>query len=120
MGLGPNIKTTSEMSSPVLGSRRVSPRLKGLDPRSFSKWRVSPKSLGKKDIGGRKLGTRVPKVKWLPKAQGCMSQGEVARHEGSEGYTKLACLQGNVLRHGGAEGKRDAEGDTKLACHKAM
>ncbi|VVA34672.1 Hypothetical predicted protein [Prunus dulcis] len=87
---------------------------------------------------------RVPKVKGLLKAQSCMSQGDVAGHEGAEGIriecrkgdgprhegehsdTKLACLQGDVLNHGGAKGKEDAEGDgprhegahddTKLAC----
>ena len=49
-----------------------------------------------------------------------MLQGDGLRHEGAEGDTKLACLQGNVFRHGGAEDKENAEGDMKLACHKAM
>ena len=42
-----------------------------------------------------------------------MSQGDVPRHEGAEGDTKLACLQGDVPMNGGAEG-------TKLAGRKAM
>ncbi|CAL8083737.1 unnamed protein product [Prunus armeniaca] len=56
----------------------------------------------------------VPKVKGLPKAQSCISQGNGPRHEGGEGDTKLACLQDNVLRYGGVEG------DTKVACRKAI
>ncbi|CAL8118588.1 unnamed protein product [Prunus armeniaca] len=41
-----------------------------------------------------------------------MLQGNVARHVGAEGNTKLACRE--AMWHGGAEE------DTKLACRKAM
>ncbi|CAL2246701.1 unnamed protein product [Prunus armeniaca] len=41
-----------------------------------------------------------------------MSQGNVARHVGGEGDTKLACRK--AMWHAGAEG------DAKLACRKAM
>ncbi|CAL8169313.1 unnamed protein product [Prunus armeniaca] len=55
-----------------------------------------------------------------------MSQSDVARHDGAEGDTKLACRKAmwlgtmvqkatqDVARHGGAEG------DTRLAYRKAM
>ncbi|CAL2276966.1 unnamed protein product [Prunus armeniaca] len=43
-----------------------------------------------------------------------MSQGNVARHGGAEGDTKLACRKAMWL------GTRGAEGNTKLACRKAM
>ncbi|CAL8083128.1 unnamed protein product [Prunus armeniaca] len=55
-----------------------------------------------------------------------MSQSDVSRHDGAEGYTKLACRRAmwlgmmlpkatqDVARQGGVEG------NTKLACHKAM
>ena len=61
---------------------------------------------------GRELGTRVPKVKGLPKGQSCMSQGNVVGHEGAEG-TKLACCKAMWPRHKGAKGIR-------LACCKTM
>ncbi|CAL8174565.1 unnamed protein product [Prunus armeniaca] len=54
-----------------------------------------------------------------------MSQGDVARHGGVEGNTKLACRRAmwlgmtpkatqDVARHGGVEG------NTKLACRKVI
>ncbi|KAH0973980.1 hypothetical protein GBA52_015879 [Prunus armeniaca] len=67
-----------------------------------------------------------------------MSQGDVLRHGGAEGDTKLACLQGDVLGTGVLKAKgmpkghkacmsqgdgprhEGAECDTKLACRKAM
>ncbi|CAL9029909.1 unnamed protein product [Prunus brigantina] len=63
------------------------------------------------------LGTRVPKginfacckTMWLPKGQ-----GDVPRHVGAEGDTKVACHKAMWLSTGGAEG------NTKLACRKAM
>ncbi|CAL2245997.1 unnamed protein product [Prunus armeniaca] len=59
-----------------------------------------------------------------------MSQGDGPRHEGAEGDTKLACLQGDVLGTGVPKATRSlhsdvarhegAKGDTKLACRKTM
>ncbi|KAH0976187.1 hypothetical protein GBA52_018086 [Prunus armeniaca] len=53
-------------------------------------------------------GTRCRRLK------ACMLQGNVPRHKGAEGDTKVACLQGDVARHEGAEG------DTKFSCRRAM
>ncbi|CAL2278340.1 unnamed protein product [Prunus armeniaca] len=44
----------------------------------------------------------------------CVSQSDVARHDGAKGNTKLACRKSDVARHD------DAKGNTKLTCCKAM